>query len=558
MLRKVHYMRKLIFLLFIIQFYSLQAQKYEYVKRAYNSNNRNTTSGNSFNTFYNGSHIIYASQFLDDSTSYDTLVAKGAINKSKESYIICDTMGRIQKQILFTQCNTILSSVFPKNKDYFYTTLNASEYLYINGTKMLDSIGKANTGFRVIKCGFDGSVSVLHSIYAYANNLLYYDETKENLYVALSQILLVDSAKSYPTIINKNKVNVLQINTSVGGIEKVCVLDSVFNKFSIDNGKLLAYTNIIKSNYKYSVRDSNYYRNSTTDNYTTDAVVAGYDLNTSQYLWHHQYKVYTYGKIMAATTSNNNFCIAIDYIDTIAMDGVNTRIDSVLLSQKALINFDVDGGIKWLKTFNNFATSINIKNFGVWANSIRMELNCSFVNSLKYDKVYLAGYNVGLNNHVSVDLNTGKLLSIYPKYIGGAINFTDNEYIYYGTYAFQPNGVDTITFNKTLYKARKGVQDYIFYKYNKDANNVSSYVKETDKEKFCCQVFPNPSTDKLHVISNNNVNIEDVVLFDLFGKQLNMPLIRDDKNIVSIDMSGIQASIYILKVNENSYKIVHQ
>jgi hypothetical protein len=221
-------MKKLIFILLIIQAYTLQAQKYEYVKRAYNSNNRNSTVGNSFNTFYNGSHVIYASQFQDDSTSYDTLVQRGTRDKVKELYIICDTMGKIQKQILFTQCYTILSSVFPKNKDYFYTTLNSSEYLYINGNKMLDSIGKPNTGFRIIKCGFDGTVSVLHTIYANANNFLYYDETKENLYVALSQIQLVDSTKSYPTIIHKNKVNVLQINTSVGGIEKVCVLDSVF------------------------------------------------------------------------------------------------------------------------------------------------------------------------------------------------------------------------------------------------------------------------------------------------------------------------------------------
>jgi hypothetical protein len=222
-----------------------------------------------------------------------------------------------------------------------------------------------------------------------------------------------------------------------------------FNKIFIDDGKLLAYTNIIKSNFKYTIRDSNYYRNNTTDNYTTDAVVAAYDLNTSQYLWHHQFKVYTYGKILAAATFNNNFCVAIDYVDTIAMDGINTRIDSVLLSQKALINFDINGGIKWLKTFNNFASSINVKNFGVWANTLRMELSCSFVNSLKYDKVY-TGYNVGLNNHVSVDLNTGKLLNIYPKYVSGIVNFTDNEYIYYGTYAFQPNVTDTITFNKTL------------------------------------------------------------------------------------------------------------
>ncbi len=420
---------------------------------------------------------------------------------------------------------------------------------------MLDSIGKANTGFRVIKCGFDGSVSVLHTIYAYANNFLYYDETKGDLYVALSQILLVDSTKSYPTVIRKNKVNILQINITAGGIEKVCNLDSVFSKFSIDNGKLLAYANIIKSNYNYTVQDSNYYRNSSTDNYTTDAVVAAYDLNTSQYLWHHQYKVYTYGKIMVATTSNNNFCIAIDYIDTIAMDGVNTRIDSVLLSQKALINFDMNGGIKWLKTFNNYASGINIKNFGVWANSLRMELSCSFVNSLNYDKVYL-GYNVGLNNHVSVDLNTGKLISIYPKYIGGAINFTDNEYIYYGTYAFQPNGIDTITFNKTLYKARKGVQDYIFYKYNRDANNLSSYLKESDVEKFCCQVFPNPSTDKVHITANSNIYPEDISMYEQSGKKLNTAFTIDRKDTITLDLTGLNPGIYFLIMEGKAYKII--
>jgi hypothetical protein len=82
-------------------------------------------------------------------------------------------------------------------------------------------------------------------------------------------------------------------------------------------------------------------------------------------------------------------------------------------------------------------------------------------------------------------------------------------------------------------------------------------VKETDKEKFSCHVFPNPVTDKLHVISNNNLNTVDVELFDLFGKQLNINLFRDDKSAIYLDMSGIQAGIYILRVNGNSCKIIH-
>lgn len=71
------------------------------------------------------------------------------------------------------------------------------------------------------------------------------------------------------------------------------------------------------------------------------------------------------------------------------------------------------------------------------------------------------------------------------------------------------------------------------------------------------KIYPNPCADKLQISAKNVTNIDDVSLFDLAGKQLNVTIKKETNNTVSLDMSGMKAGIYILKVDENSFKIVH-
>ncbi len=103
--------------------------------------------------------------------------------------------------------------------------------------------------------------------------------------------------------------------------------------------------------------------------------------------------------------------------------------------------------------------------------------------------------------------------------------------------------------NGNLFFSKAG--DGLFYR--DDFTGLSELASQNE-----LKIYPNPCNDKLHINSKSNLNIESVSLFDLFGKQLNIQLIRDEKNAVSLDMSGVQTGIYILRVNGNSYKIIHQ
>ena len=106
---------------------------------------------------------------------------------------------------------------------------------------------------------------------------------------------------------------------------------------------------------------------------------------------------------------------------------------------------------------------------------------------------------------------------------------------------FEANG--NIFFNKAA--------DGLFYR--NDFTEVGELAKSKD-----LKIYPNPCSEKLQINSNSQLPIEEIGLFDLTGKKINVMSARDKINTISLDMTGIQAGIYILRVNENSYKIVHQ
>lgn len=93
--------------------------------------------------------------------------------------------------------------------------------------------------------------------------------------------------------------------------------------------------------------------------------------------------------------------------------------------------------------------------------------------------------------------------------------------------------------------------DGLFYR--SDFVGIDETTKSND-----FKIYPNPCSDKLQISAKNTINTSDIALFDLTGKQIYVMPKKEPNNSISIDMIGIQAGIYVLRVNENSYKIVHQ
>lgn len=61
-------------------------------------------------------------------------------------------------------------------------------------------------------------------------------------------------------------------------------------------------------------------------------------------------------------------------------------------------------------------------------------------------------------------------------------------------------------------------------------------------------VYPNPSSDKIHVIMNDGSAPDHVELYDLSGAQYEAPLFESD-GITQMDIGGLKAGVYLLKIH---------
>ncbi|MEX2379527.1 MAG: T9SS type A sorting domain-containing protein, partial [Vicingaceae bacterium] len=84
--------------------------------------------------------------------------------------------------------------------------------------------------------------------------------------------------------------------------------------------------------------------------------------------------------------------------------------------------------------------------------------------------------------------------------------------------------------------------DYGIYKTTNGGGSTVGIKEELLKEKI--QVFPNPATNYLNLRKLNNVFVENVVLFDMSGKQVGQ---FNPRNI-KFDISNFPGGHYYLKI----------
>ena len=88
--------------------------------------------------------------------------------------------------------------------------------------------------------------------------------------------------------------------------------------------------------------------------------------------------------------------------------------------------------------------------------------------------------------------------------------------------------------------------EYEFYIYDPNASVA-------EEELVSYQVYPNPAQDMIHITGTNNEKLE-CFLFTIAGQ-----LVRQDSNFgqsTSIDVSDLESGIYILKINDQSRKVI--
>jgi hypothetical protein len=86
---------------------------------------------------------------------------------------------------------------------------------------------------------------------------------------------------------------------------------------------------------------------------------------------------------------------------------------------------------------------------------------------------------------------------------------------------------------------------------------INDIPVETNKD----NIFPNPVIDILTIrINPHDGNVQNIQIFDVLGKRHNISLdyVQKGSSHISIDVSGLQKGVYILKIGALSYKFIKQ
>ena len=132
-------------------------------------------------------------------------------------------------------------------------------------------------------------------------------------------------------------------------------------------------------------------------------------------------------------------------------------------------------------------------------------------------------YNLYVNNELALE-NTNEL------------SYTiDNPNGFYGieVVALYENGIKSI-----------GIVDKIVV-------NNSTGIEETSNS---INIYPNPANDRLYIEAEAEIN--DVVIYDVYGRAQNLRISESQNLRISINVSGLNAGIYFVKINTNQGEIV--
>ena len=78
-------------------------------------------------------------------------------------------------------------------------------------------------------------------------------------------------------------------------------------------------------------------------------------------------------------------------------------------------------------------------------------------------------------------------------------------------------------------------------------------VKEMTADRKC-NIYPNPANDRLYIEAESE--IEEAVVYDIYGKTQNLRISKSQNLKISVDLSNLNAGIYFIKINTNEGEIV--
>lgn len=81
-------------------------------------------------------------------------------------------------------------------------------------------------------------------------------------------------------------------------------------------------------------------------------------------------------------------------------------------------------------------------------------------------------------------------------------------------------------------------------------------VDSNEVDMSVVSIYPNPVTDKVTIVKNNAISLDAVTIYDIKGKLLNTIDLKNMEKDKTIDISNLQAGIYILKIKTDNYSFI--
>ncbi len=85
--------------------------------------------------------------------------------------------------------------------------------------------------------------------------------------------------------------------------------------------------------------------------------------------------------------------------------------------------------------------------------------------------------------------------------------------------------------------------------------NSTLSTNEFDKNSF--KIYPNPTSNSIHIIFNETVNLKSTKLYDVLGKQMEVNFSKKDSNI-NIDLSKLNSGIYFIHIETDKKRLIHK
>ncbi|MBL1180346.1 MAG: T9SS type A sorting domain-containing protein [Bacteroidetes bacterium] len=211
---------------------------------------------------------------------------------------------------------------------------------------------------------------------------------------------------------------------------------------------------------------------------------------------------------------------------------------SVSNSQITYISGDEPCKINYtFQNANDLHTSANVSHFGP-----------VFPGDRTYNGVYECTNDITIGNNVTIQSGTSVILNAGNRIVAlpgskSELGSTFHAYIK-GCLRGCDNGV-----------GRYSDGNYENYEYEFGSENKEKEKEDYDNTQYSTRIYPNPSNGLFTIESQELINLQQIELYDIFGKCL-QPVINQNGNALSLNLTGYAKGMYFIKIGTYSQKIV--